>query len=278
MKTFTKVMLSIAGIFAVVGVICTLAAFAMGFSSSDIMKLIQNGNFSIRFEDGKVNVFGYEADVFEKNEIENLIDPSTEVADGETNIYEIKENCLNLDIEFGAGVLDVHYADVDHIVVKATNVEDISVGVKNDTLVIGFDGDTDIDIDEAEDRKLEVIIPSKMPFDMVDMEIGASQAEIKGLIADEVSISVGAGQANVEQLSVNKLDVEAGLGEVNISVIGAQEEYNYEVECGIGSVKVGEATYGGFAAEQSVTHDGAIKEIKVECGVGAVTILFQDII
>lgn len=284
MKTFTKVMLFLAGIFATIGVVCMVVAFCMGFSANDFVKMLQDGDFSIRIEDGEVQIFGINdslilevGDGFEKNEVDGM-DPSTETEEGATSIYEIEEVCQNMDIEFGAGILEVYYEDVEHIVVKATNVEDISVGVKNETLKIGFSGNADIDVDEAEDRRLVVIIPFQMQFEMVDMEIGASKAYIGGLIADEVSISVGAGQATVEQLSVNKLDVEAGLGEVNISLNGAQEEYNYEVECGIGSVKVGEATYGGFAAEQSVTHDGAVKEIKVECGVGAVTILFQDII
>ena len=277
MKTFTKVMLSIAGVFAVVGVICTVAAFAMGFSSSDIMKLIQNGNFSIKIEDGKVNVFGYEADIFEENGVGNLVGPSTE-SDDETDIYEIEDACQNVDLEFGAGVLEIYYDDVEDIVVKATNIEDISVGVKNGILKIGFESDADIDIGEAEDRKLEIIIPSEMQFKEVDMEIGASQAVIEDLVADEVSISVGAGQATIEKMTVNNLDVEAGIGQVSIILNGAQEEYNYNVECGIGSVKVGDATYGGFAAEDSVKREGATKEINVECGVGEVSILFENII
>ena len=277
MKTFTKVMLSIAGVFAAVGVICTVAAFAMGFSSSDIMKLIQNGNFSIKFEDGKVNVFGYEADIFEENEVESLVEPSTEEA-GQTKVYEIEEVCQNIDLEFGAGVLELYYDDVENIVVKATDLSDIAVSAQNGTLKIGFIGEANIDVDDAENRKLEIIIPSQMQFDEVDMQIGASQAEIKDLISDEVAITVGAGQATIEQLTVNKLDVEAGMGQVSIFVNGAQEEYNYHVECGIGSVKVGDTTYGGLAAEDSVRREGATKEINVECGVGEVTILFQNII
>lgn len=258
MKTFTKVMLSIAGVFAAVGVICTVAAFAMGFSSSDIMKLIQNGNFTIKFEDGEANVLDFGAEIFEENEVESLVEPSTEL-DDETDIYEIEEVCQNIDLEFGAGVLEIYYDDVENIVVKATDLSDIAVSAQNGTLKIGFIGEANIDVDDAENRKLEVIIPSHMKFEEVEMKIGAAQAQIKDLVVDDLSVSVGAGQAT-------------------IIVNGAQEEYNYHVECGIGSVKVGDATYGGLAAEDSVRREGATKEINVECGVGEVTILFQNII
>jgi len=282
MKTFTKVMLSLAGVFAIIGVGCMLVAFCMGFSTDDFVKMFQDGDFSIQIEDGELKVFGLEdsliieQDLFEKDEFDGM-DPSTE-SDDETDIYEIEEVCQNMDLEFGAGVLEIYYDDVEHIVVKATDLADISVAAKNGTLKIGFIGEANIDIDDAESRKLEVIIPSEMQFKEVDMEIGASQALIKDLIADEMSVSVGAGQATFEQLSVNQLDVEAGMGQVSISLNAPQEEFNYYVECGIGSVKIGDATYGGLAAEDSVRREGATKEINVECGIGEVTILFKNII
>ena len=133
-----------------------------------------------------------------------------------------------------------------------------------------------------------------MQFREVDMEIGASKADITDILADEISITVGAGKADISgitarqfelevgageatvaQLSVDELDVNAGSGEVNITLNGVQEDYNYSVECGIGTVVVGENSYSGLGAEKSVKYDGATKRIEVECGIGAVNVKFQ---
>ena len=139
------------------------------------------------------------------------------------------------------------------------------------------------------------MIPQEMQFEDVELEIGASKADIKDLLADKLSITVGAGQADISkitakklelevgagqatavQLEIEKLDVEAGIGQVNIALNGVQEDYNYNVECGIGNVVVGKASYGGLGAEQNVKNDGASKEINVECGIGEVRIKFQE--
>lgn len=295
MKTFTKVMLSLAGIFAVAGVVCMIIASVMGFSANDLEQMVKDGKFSIRVEDGELQIFGINdslileiEDAFEENEnsdfgedndVEGSVS-STETEEGTTTTYEIEDACNSLDVEFGAGVLEVYYADIENIVVKGTNVDELSVKVKNETLKIGFAGDMDVDIDmdNVEDRRLVVIVPVGTQFKEVEMEIGASQAEIKDINAEELNITVGAGQANVDQVSVSKLDIEVGLGQVNIALNGVQEDYNYAIECGIGSVTVGTVSYGGFAAEQSVTNEGATKDINVECGMGEVIIQFKNII
>lgn len=292
MKTFTKVMLALAGIFATVGVVCIIIAFMMGFSTNDLAQMVKDGNFSIQIEDGELKVFGLNdslileiEDAFEKNEnsyfdedgdVKDSIS-STETENG-TTIYEIEEACTSLDIEFAAGIFEIYYTDVENIVVEGTDVDELFVQVRNNTLEIGAIAEVNVDIDGVEDRKLVVKIPTGTQFKSVDMEIGASQADIRDLNTEELEIAVGAGQANVDQVSVSKLDVEVGVGEVNIALNDVQEDYNYNIECGLGSVTVGTVSYGGFAAEQSVTNPGATKEINVECGMGEVTIQFKNII
>lgn len=292
MKTFTKVMLALAGIFATAGVVCIIIAFIMGFSTNDLAQMVKDGNFSIQIEDGELKVFGLNdslileiEDAFEKNEnsyfdedgdVKDSIS-STETENG-TTIYEIEEACTSLDIEFAAGIFEIYYTDVENIVVEGTDVDELFVQVRNNTLEIGAIAEVNVDIDGVEDRKLVVKIPTETQFKSVDMEIGASQADIRDLNTEELEIAVGAGQANVDQVSVSKLDVEVGVGEVNIALNDVQEDYNYNIECGIGSVTVGTVSYGGFAAEKRVTNPGAAKEINVECGMGEVTIQFKNII
>jgi len=283
MKTFTKIMLIIAGVFASVGVICMVVAFAMGLTSEHLVDMVQDGRFS--FDEGDLHIsFGDDTDID--------IESNSEMKD--ESIYTIKESCHSMDIEFGAGILDIYYDDVEYIQVKQTNIENLKVQVKNEKLYIREESDIHIDLDDIEDRSLTILIPKNMKFEEVELEIGASKADIKDIISKDISITVGAGQADVSkltakefdlevgagqatavQLDVEKLNVEAGMGQVNIALNGVQEEYNYNVECGIGNVTVGSASYGGLGAEQSIKHEGATKEINVECGIGEVKIKFK---
>ena len=270
MKKFTKVMLIIAGVLASVGVICVVVAFAMGLTTNHFIKMIQDGRFS--FDAGDFHI-SYDDDWKDDFEGETL---GTENEDGESVDGEIKEVCANIDLEFGAGILEISYADVDYIQVKQTNIPKLKVSVKNDTLVIRDETNIHVDIDGVEDRRLTILIPREMEFEDVELQIGASKADISNICAKDFELEVGAGQANIADLNVEKLDVNAGVGQVNIELNGVQSEYNYRVECGIGHVVVGKSSYSGLGSEDNVKFEGATKEINVECGVGEVRIEFQD--
>lgn len=267
----------------------------MGFKANDFLNMVEDGKFSINIGDGQIHFFDYDEDLIIKIDGDDMLNTEAGVSEGNVTTYEIEETCESMDIEFGAGILDIYYDDVDCIKVQQTNITGFKVNVKNDTLVIGGGADVNIDVDDVDDRSLTIIIPSEMKFEEVELEIGASQADIKDIQTDKLSITVGAGQANISeitakqfdlevgagqamavQLSVDKLDVEAGLGEVNVALNGVQEDYNYSVECGIGNVVVGKSSYGGLGAEQSVRNEGATKEINVECGIGEVVIKFKE--
>lgn len=270
MKKFTKVMLIIAGVLASVGVICVVVAFAMGLTTNHFIKMIQDGRFS--FDAGDFHI-SYDDDWKDDFEGETL---GTENEDGESVDGEIREVCANIDLEFGAGILEISYADVDYIQVKQTNIPNLKASVKNDTLVIRDETNIHVDIDGVEDRRLTILIPREMKFEDVELQIGASKADISNICAKNFELEVGAGQANIADLKVEKLDVKAGVGQVNIELNGVQSEYNYRVECGIGHVVVGKSSYSGLGSEDNVKFEGATKEINVECGIGEVRIGFQD--
>ena len=284
MKKFTKITLIFAGILAAIGVICVTVAFSRGLTTKTLVQLARDCYFSFDEEGFHFSI----GSIGENTDKEN---------DGDkTSNYEVAESFEDLDIEFGAGELEVRYADVANVEVKETGLSNLKVDVKENTLVIREKTKVNINInmDDLDDRSLVVLIPNEMKLREVDMEIGAAKAEIMDLLADEISITVGAGEAeisnitarqfelevgageaNVTQLSVDALDVDAGLGQVNITLNGVQEEYNYSVECGIGTVVVGENSYSGLGEEQNVRYEGAAKKIEIDCGIGKVKVQFQ---
>lgn len=284
MKKFTKITLILAGILAAIGLVCVVVAFSRGLTTRTLIQLVRDTHFSFDDEDFHFNIGSI-------GEITN-----TENDSDKTSNYEVTEAFQDLDIEFGAGVLEVRYEDVANVQVQEKGISNLKVDVKENTLVIRDNTNINIgvNVDDINDRRLIILIPNGMKFQEVDMEIGASAAEITDLLANEISITVGAGEADISsitakqfelevgagkatvaQLTVDELDVEAGLGEVNIALNGVQEEYNYSVECGIGTVVVGENSYSGLGAEQNVKYEGATKRINVECGIGKVKVKFQ---
>lgn len=246
MKKFTKIMLIIAGVIATIGLVCVVVAFGMGLKTSTLLRMVQNGYFS--FDEDDLN--------FEIDSLGEIF--STESSSGSNSSHEVKESFKDLDIEFGAGTLEVRYADVANVQVEENGIKNLKVDVRENTLVIRDNTNININVgvDELSDRRLVVLIPNGMQFGEVEIEIGASTADISDILADEISITVGA-------------------GEVNIALNGVQEDYNYSVECGVGTVVIGESSYSGLGTEKHVKYDGATKRIEVECGIGAVKVKFQ---
>ena len=284
MKKFTKITLIIAGILVAIGLVCVTVAFSRGLTTRTLVQLARDSYFSFDEEGFHFSIGSIEENANKEN-------------DGDkTSNYEVAESFQDLDIEFGAGELEARYADVANVEVKETGLSNLKVDVKENTLVIREKTKVNINInmDDLDDRSLVVLIPNGMKLREVDIEIGAAKAEIMDLLADEISITVGAGEAeisnitarqfelevgageaNVTQLFVDALDVNAGLGQVNITLNGVQEEYNYSVECDIGTVVVGENSYSGLGEEQNVRYEGATKKIEIDCGIGKVKVQFQ---
>ncbi|MBO5097638.1 MAG: hypothetical protein J6B96_04915 [Agathobacter sp.] len=259
MKTFTKVMLILSGIFATIGVVCIVIACSMGLTWGTFKNMVHDGKFRIDFGSGlNINFFG------------NGIHIGS--GEGESGQEDITDEIRNLDIEFGAGILDIRYGDVEQIHVEYEYIISFESSVKNGTLRL----EGAVGAGDNSDGALVIVIPQGMKFDKVDLEIGACEATIQDLVADEVKVSVGVGEAKVRNLTTSKLDAEAGIGALAVELVGKQSEYSYNVDCGIGAVTIGSNTYGGLGAETSVKVDNAVGQIDVDCGIGEVKITFTE--
>lgn len=294
MKLFTKIALGIAGFFASVAVICMIIAFGMGFTLNDFRDMVYAGKFTFEFGDNmNIHLFD-EDDYFDETGIWNSDTHSEEVqdsSDAQKRQHDVMHSCKKIYIEYGAGKLDIQYADVSYVQIMPENVEKFKFTTSDVEESVHISGG--LDVSDNSNASLTILLPRGTQLDKLDLEIGASQANLDGIIADEVSITVGAGDANllnltagyldlkvgagsakVTGLCVKNLDVEAGVGEVDIEIAGAESDYNYSVECGIGEVNVGNHTYGGVGAEQNITNPGAQHQVDIECGIGEVNMRF----
>lgn len=251
MKKFTKIALIIASIMSVIGVLCLIGSFAMGFTWGTFADMVQSGKFS----------FGFSG----KNS--GIIHMGKSVCSD-----EVEEKCRNLDIELKAGTLKIYYDDVNYIQIEQEDVPGFKYYIDEETLYV--EGGSKFGIHHSAGT-VTLVIPKNMIFDEVDLEIGAGEANVEGLAANTVNVDVGAGEADITGLDVKNLNAETGAGQLYMELIGSEEDYNYDVECGVGEVQIGESTFEGLGREQHLTHPGANRFLDVECGVGEIQIEFQ---
>ncbi len=261
MKKFTKITLIIAGVLAAFGIVCMLAAFSMGLGWNSFLGMISDGKFSFNFGDGEdVGIYFFGDDIFDWGREEK------------TGNFDVDEECSELDVEFGVGTLEICYGDVEKIHIDYENVAGFSSSVRNGSLRI----EGGLGISGNSDASLTITIPRNMSFEKVNLEIGASQAEITDLSASKVDVEIGAGEAVIRNLNVEKLKAETGVGQLTIEVAGAQEDYSYSLECGVGSIRIADSSYGGIGSEHTVHNPDADRSMDIECGVGEIEIEFTE--
>lgn len=270
MKKFTKIAIIVVAVFMGIGLFCVIGSFAMGLTWNSFSNMVKEGKFSFDAEDiGNVGI------KFNTDQSQNILDNNQLQTETDKEYTEIKEKYNSLDIEFGYGVLEITYGDVEQIQIKQENVKKYKCYVDEGTLHIEGNLKANISIGNQE-GKIVIVVPNNMVFDEVDFEIGVGQADVSGLIANKVDIELGAGEMNITKLDAKEVNVETGAGELYAEVVGKQTDYSYNLECGIGQLKIGDSTYSGLGTEQNISNPGAERFADIECGIGEIEIKFQE--
>lgn len=150
--------------------------------------------------------------------------------------------------------------------------------------------------------------------DIMDISVGAGVCEAKGFEAETINLLVGAGQLKTDGLraktavleigvgemiaqnvDVNQLmqveldmgnaevtgkitgqlDAECSLGNLNMRLAGSEDDYGFEVDCGMGEVRIGSHHYSGLSDSRSWNSDRK-NHVKLDCEMGNATITFED--
>lgn len=286
MRKFKNIMLKVTGVMAVLGVICIIIAFVMGLTTDKFMQMLRDGRFALVIKGGQIIKYTEES-------ITEDIEVITDSESAENWHFFLSEDCNSMDIEFGTGVLDIHYDDVEEIQIYHENIKQFKAEVKNGVLKINTGHE--VYIDDAENRQLVIVLPVDMKLDKVDMDIAAAMANVDGICANDVKLTIGAGQANVTNVVANEIEVEVGagmaiisdleanvieakcgMGEITIDIVGYQSDYNCDVDCGMGNVVVDGYSYGGVGTQHHGENHQASKHIDVECGMGEVIVNFME--
>ncbi len=140
---------------------------------------------------------------------------------------------------------------------------------------------------------ITVYIPKEMTFDEVSLGLGAGTLYIESIYTKDLSVELGAGEVILDKFQADEaefecgagsitakgdvrsqVDLHCGVGSILYTAAGHEEEYNYDIECGVGEIICGDSTYSGLGKDRSIDND-ADKEINIEGGVGSITVDFE---
>lgn len=114
----------------------------------------------------------------------------------------------------------------------------------------------------------------KLEADQAELDCGAGQMTVEELSSRVAEVSVGMGSIRLTGDVTERLDGECSMGELKLTLAGAQTDFNYDLSCGMGELKVGDDSYNGLAQEKQINNN-ASKNMELECAMGSVVVKFK---
>lgn len=281
-KIFWTVIVSL----AVAGIALCIVALCLGFSFSEFEKAYPNGIGIIR-KDYVSSEENWDDDDDDLDDTENIVS-GEEFSDVE-----------NLKLDIGACNVQVKTGTDDKIHVDASRMKkenSVQKKLSDDgkTLEIATRMHSSFKNMSKTKGTIVIDVPEGYVFDQVEMEYGASIAEIKGLNAKRLKIKSGASGCTIKDADVEELDAEAGAGSldfygivekgadincgagsITLNLEGEEKGYNYEVDSSAGSVEIGDdIEIGGLSSEKTIDN-GSESTIEISNGAGSVEICFH---
>ena len=108
----------------------------------------------------------------------------------------------------------------------------------------------------------------------ISLEVGAGSLAVEELEAEKVDINGGVGELTAAFVQAEKIEMEGGIGAIQIKAAGVETDYSYDIDCGVGSVTIGNHSYTGLSAGGEIKNQGS-KEMEIDCGVGNVEVSFE---
>ncbi|HIR75335.1 MAG TPA: DUF4097 family beta strand repeat protein [Candidatus Choladousia intestinipullorum] len=267
MKRSTKRLLLLALIFAIAGSAFGIVSVCAGFELSEFQKACENGDFQLigpdRWtEDMKKAVSGIRSGSTEKNWSYQDVD--------------------SLVLDIGAADCTLIPGDTDEWKVIGHDLPaQFRCEQKNHTLEVsckkGFWEFLNIFSLGVHNAKIEIWIPASVTADEIQIDTGAGDLSMpEGMIrCREMEINCGVGDIQICADITKKLEIDGGVGDAGIELYGKEQDFDYDVDSGVGEVRIGGSHYSDLGSDIKLDHD-AEKEIKIDNGVGDVTISFTE--
>ena len=304
MKKFTKGMLIAAGIFAAAGIGLTAAGGVMGASMSELtgVNSLKRILWMTEWDDDHDDYDDIDDDDDDRVEHDGMehsaemgqknMEPAAVGNESATDgiVYQLKYQPTKLDIELKYDELILEEGDSFCVRVYDDSGKNVTVKESSDTLKVRstkkLSKNRKVCISYPEDVKLQeleiemgagtVYLNRDIETEKLSVEMGAGEFESKNPVtAREADLEIGTGSMTFADLSARKTDGECGLGELDLTLTGTQEDYNYDLECGVGNLDVGSDSYSGLGREKTISNKGADRKLDLECGMGNISVDFS---
>jgi len=142
-------------------------------------------------------------------------------------------------------------------------------------------------------NKISLYVPDSIYYNDINISVGVGSLDITGLTARRLNSDSGVGSLNMSNMSVDRLtmingigeskfrgvvngdvSVDTGVGSVSLRIEGNEDDFNYEISCSIGSVRVGNQSYSGLASVRSINNN-ADKNMRLYCAIGEISVRFN---
>ncbi|GLC77908.1 DUF4097 family beta strand repeat-containing protein [Lacrimispora brassicae] len=109
----------------------------------------------------------------------------------------------------------------------------------------------------------------------LDIEVQAGAVKIGRGNVGTLSIEINAGAVEFSGTTSGDIEAVCQVGAIRLELDGKKEDYNYDVQCKVGAVKIGEESSAALKGRKQ-TDNGAGKDMDLECKTGAIQVVFMN--
>lgn len=214
---------------------------------------------------------------------------------GVTDIDREFDNIDNINMEIDIADVMIEEYDGTTIRVEARNVSNkMQIVDNNGTLTIkDKDGSWGFGLGFfTGGGTVTVYVPKDKEFKMVEMDVDAGKIDVAVLKTTALEVQVDAGKfigenivtirgefdVNAGKITIDSLDgqdlkFDVDAGKLNVSLVGSEQDYRYQANCDLGSVKIGSYSASGINAKDS----GGLgtRTIEAKCDLGKIDIRME---
>lgn len=183
---------------------------------------------------------------------------------GDTKVYLYLPRDIILDeisIDFGAGKLEAGY-------LKARGIE-IDAGA-GECSFEGLEASESIEISMGAGK----LTTGALITSEADLDIAAGELTVDGAqVSRSTEINVSMGNATIQGSFAGEVSADCSMGNLNFVLDGAQEDYDYEIDCGAGEVWIGNKRCSAWMDDHEI-HHGIGPTLDITCAMGTVKMDF----
>lgn len=101
--------------------------------------------------------------------------------------------------------------------------------------------------------------------------VGAGEIDIEDGILHTVRLDCGLGTMDIAADISGNAQIDCGMGEIDMELAKGADSVNYKLNCGVGSIEIGDNSYTGLSKEKRI-ENGGTAEFVLSCGMGVISI------